>query len=46
MTLPSTEVRHQRFAQNRDIATILAAPGWSCARAGKWAGCVKGAVGK
>ena len=46
MTLPSAEVRHQRFAKNRDIATSLATPGLSCARAGKWAGCVKSAVGK
>ena len=46
MTLPSAEVRHQRFAKNRDIATSLATPGLSCARAEKWAGCVKGSVGK
>lgn len=46
MTRSGAEVRCQRFVINRDIAISLAAPGLSCTRAGKWAGCVKSAVGK
>ena len=46
MTRSGAEVLHHRFAKKRDIAISLAAPGLSCARAGRWAGCVKSAIGK